>query len=379
MVLALAGSIWPVPAGSRVELRTGGTINYSGRYVEIDAAPAGAPLPEGATVPAGDTWIPVEFNQVFNSFGPHTRANLKRTLDQSGSALLTAGPSLASALDRSPGAVEEAASAIQELGSNTPALHLLATTAARVTDAAHRADPGVARLISGAAATFAATGQEATALRDTLAQAPAALHAAQLTLARANGTLHNVGDISDRIAPGVQAVRRIAAPLDTTLQTLVRVGPLASATLTTARTAAPDLTALLERAKPDLPEITNIGKVGAKQVDCIRPYAPELAGFAGTWAGFVSQGDGMDKFARVYVQTYGLPTATPVTAGQASTALPYLSYAFPRPAGLNAGKPWFRPQCGSGPDSLSPSMDPEARNFDPFSRSLLRIDPGTPR
>jgi hypothetical protein len=36
-----------------------------------------------------------------------------------------------------------------------------------------------------------------------------------------------------------------------------------------------------------------------------------------------------------------------------------LTYAMPRPPGLNAGKPWFQPQCDAGPASLDPSKDPE--------------------
>ncbi|MEA2273229.1 MAG: hypothetical protein QOI98_1937, partial [Solirubrobacteraceae bacterium] len=51
---------------------------------------------------------------------------------------------------------------------------------------------------------------------------------------------------------------------------------------------------------------------------------------------------------------------TPLNSQQVTTVMKdRLKYAMPRPPGLNAGQPWFQPQCGAGPDSLDPSKDPE--------------------
>jgi len=48
------------------------------------------------------------------------------------------------------------------------------------------------------------------------------------------------------------------------------------------------------------------------------------------------------------------------TPAQAVNDEPSLSYAMPRPPGLNAGKPWFLPQCGVTKDALNAELDPEA-------------------
>ena len=363
----------PLPAGTKAQLRFGGTINYSGRYVELIPARGGAPLAAGAALRPGDTWVPMEFDDVFAIFGPRTRQDLKRTLDAGGPGLEAAGPQIARTLDRAPGAVDQAAGLLGDLGEQRGRLQTLLRTAARVADAAHRADPGIRALVDDASTALGATAAEADPLRDAIAAAPAALVSARATLRQADGTLRDLSGVATRLRPGVAAVRRLVTPLERTLQGVTEVGPVARETLATARRSGPDLSALLRRARGDLPRLTRISKTAAKQLDCIRPYAPELAGFAATWAGFVSQGDGKDKFARVYVQSYGLPTATPLTPGQAVKSLPYLTFAYPRPAGLNAGKPWFRPACGTGPESLDPAKDLEARAFDPSSKDLLAI------
>jgi hypothetical protein len=52
---------------------------------------------------------------------------------------------------------------------------------------------------------------------------------------------------------------------------------------------------------------------------------------------------------------------TPMTSSQiVALSSGGMHYAMPRPPGLNAGQPWYQPQCGITPDALNPSKDPEA-------------------
>jgi hypothetical protein len=96
-------------------------------------------------------------------------------------------------------------------------------------------------------------------------------------------------------------------------------------------------------------------------VGCIRPYAPELAGFSSTWSGIGSYFDKTGHYVRVNViQTPVTPGTTETSAQVVAGSSGSLSYAMPRPPGLNAGQPWFQPQCGAGPGALDPSTDPEA-------------------
>jgi phospholipid/cholesterol/gamma-HCH transport system substrate-binding protein len=96
--------------------------------------------------------------------------------------------------------------------------------------------------------------------------------------------------------------------------------------------------------------------------DCLRPYTPELAGNLGTWTGYNQNYDRGGHYARTFplqlnpLLLPGTPATTPQVIAAASGGL---KYAMPRPPGLNAGQPWFQPQCDVGPASLDPSKDPE--------------------
>ncbi len=57
-----------------------------------------------------------------------------------------------------------------------------------------------------------------------------------------------------------------------------------------------------------------------------------------------------------------IPALIPGTADTPAKAMaqsPGLTYAFPRPPGMNEGHPYFLPQCGITPAALNPAADPE--------------------
>jgi hypothetical protein len=95
---------------------------------------------------------------------------------------------------------------------------------------------------------------------------------------------------------------------------------------------------------------------------CIRPYAPELAGNLSTWTGYNRSYDNGGHYARTFplMANPALIPGTALSSKQITDLLKgRISYAMPRPPGLNAGKPWFQPQCGAGPESVDASKDPE--------------------
>jgi hypothetical protein len=129
------------------------------------------------------------------------------------------------------------------------------------------------------------------------------------------------------------------------------------------RGATPSLNPLLQRAATLMHDIASIGKQATTELDCIRPYAPDIAGFASNWADFLSWGDAKDRVIRAQVQNL-TPAPVNIVGYDSATAaklFPGLRYAFPRPPGESAGQPWFQPQCGITKDALDPSKDPEAR------------------
>jgi ABC-type transporter Mla subunit MlaD len=364
LTLELGDRAWPLPQGTRFALRWGGTISYSNRFVALTRpAHPRAMLRDGATIPSRDFATPVEVDQLVGTFTRPVRRGLKAFLRRGGVTFATARPQLRRALDAAPPAVGQADFVLRDLDSDQRSLDALVRSSARVTAAVRSADPGLGALVSGAATTFDAAAGQAVALKATLSRAPQTFAAARSTLARASRTLTAAAQLTDHLAPGVVALRRIAHPLDDVLGTVVDVGPDVRETLAVAGRSTSDLDPLLAKATALSPQIGSIAHQSVTQLRCIRPYTPDIISFFTNWGDFLSATDGKDKYLRASVESFmpGGHNAQTGDSAQAAQQYPGLRYAFPRPPGYNAGQPWFLPECGAGRDALDPSKDPEAR------------------
>jgi ABC-type transporter Mla subunit MlaD len=369
--LALGDKVWPLPAGSTFTLRWGGTISYSNRYVDVTQGPrSNPPLSDGQSLPASEFAVPAEFDQLIGTFNPQTRSGIKSFLDNAGTTFELARPNLRHAISGAPPALAQVSHVLQDLDADEAALDTLIVSSDRVVAAANTAAPGVGQLLSGGATTFAAVADQANALKAALTQTAPTLSDARATLAHANSTLGTAGTLFTGLAPGVQQLDQLTAPLDTALRTLVSVGPDAIATLRSAQAAAPALTPLLQRLTTLMPELGSIGRQSVSQLGCIRPYTPDIIAFFSNWADWLSTTDHRDRFGRANAENL-LPAgsnANPQTSAQAAAQFPGLTYGFPRPPGANAGQPWFLPQCGAGPEALNPAADPEAKPYNPLEK-----------
>jgi len=359
VTIGIDDDAWPLPTGTRAIYRWAGTISFTNRYVELVPSRRGAPLGEGATIDGQDVTGTVEVDEVARLFDGDGRRALRDTILRSGIALKQAASPLPRALERAPGAVDEAHALVEDLGSDPQALSTLVRSTDRVVHEIRGSSPDVGRLVDGMAGTFMATAGRAQQLQRTLAEAPATLDDARTTLTRADTTLHAADRMLVRLAPGVEQLRGAAGPLNAILARLLVVAPDARATLATLRTAAPDLTRLLSTASTLAPRLEKTAGLAKPALECIRPYAPEVAGFASTWNGFISRGDGTDKYARANAAFYPFQEGMGLSSADVARAFPQLHYAFPRPPGEIANQPWFLPECGLGPETVDATKDPE--------------------
>jgi phospholipid/cholesterol/gamma-HCH transport system substrate-binding protein len=359
---------WPIPRATQVQFRWASTIAFTNRYVELDFPSSGARgglvIPAGGTIPADHVTPTVELDQVFSTFDAGTRASLGRLFAEGGPALANAGPGLRAVLDKTPPALIQANRLLGELGADPEALRQLVASADTVVHAIEVSNPGVGQFVTGAAHTFAAVGSQASQLQALLTETPPTLDTARTTLAHAGRTLIAATRLLTGLEPGIEQVRAVAAPLNGTLESLVKIGPDAQRTLSALRAAVPYLNPLLTKATQLMPELGSVGRQAATELNCIRPYSPEIAGFATTWTALGAQNDGLDKYFRANASVYAPPvSATPLTSAQFLKLFPgKLTYAFPRPPGYNWGQPWFNGACGVGPDTLKPADDPMAVN-----------------
>jgi ABC-type transporter Mla subunit MlaD len=364
--MRLQDSVWPLPAGTTMTLRWGGTVNYSNRYVDLHkGSGAGPAMARDGVFPTKSFTTPIEFDGLLRTFDKPLRNDVRAFLNTGGKTLQATRPALRRALDASPEAVQQAGFVLRDLDAERYTLRTLVRSADNVLGAVQRARPGLRSLLGGAAQTFDAIASQSASLQGSLQRAPRMLATTRSTLARADRTLDLASTVTRRIAPGVTQLRRVAAPLDDTLRTVVRVAPDAKATLRSLGAATPDLNPLLDRVTALSPQLESIGEQAVDNLDCIRPYTPSIMSFFSNWGDFFSLDDGKDKLIRAQVQNF-LPAPTNAAvydSAQAAKIFPGLKFGFPRPPGTNAGQPWFLPECGAGPDALDPDKDPEARPF----------------
>jgi len=353
--------VWPLRQGARLEQRFGGTIAYANRDFQLHPGrPGGEAFAEGSVLPAAALQFPVEYDTLLKTFTPQLRADTKAFLDNTGAAVRQARSPLRRSLapNRAPAAVEELSAVLADLDDTEVALNSLIRHGDRVVGAVHDANPTVGDLISGAATTFNAIAAEARGVQASIERAPRTLSTTRATLTQAGRTLTDVETLSKHLSPGVRQLRLISKPLASALTTVADVGPDAEATVRSLRKAAPDLERLLGATTKAAPKIGSVGTQGEEAVRCIRPFAPEIAGFFSSWASFMSWDDSRNRYVRLQAQVSPYPNTTPLTAEQFQKVLPDLKYSFPRPPGLNGGQPWLQPQCGIGPGALDPSMNP---------------------
>lgn len=367
--LVIDDDAWPLRRGTRVGLRLGGTVSFLNRYVAVTRGTSGPALPDGAEVPADRVSLPVEYDTVLSTFPAETRRDLKAFVNRGGKAFRSARPHLRKTLETAPPALAQASSLLADLSADRRTLRTLLTSTDRVVAAVQQGDPGLARILAGAGTTFDAIADQEQQLRTALDEAPGTLEQVSQTLQRANPTLASVGRLTATLAPGAREARRIVTPLDDTLTGVRSVGPSARATLRAVANGGPAVTGLLRRAEDRSGQVTSIAGQTVEALKCIRPFAPEIAGFATNWGDFLSPVDGRDHFLRANVQFLApAPVNTlPISSGDVSR-LTGLQMAFPRPPGYSAAQPWFLPECGIGPEALDPTKDPEARSFNPLMR-----------
>jgi virulence factor Mce-like protein len=357
------GDVWPLPRGTTAGARWGSTTSLAYRYVEIHPGPTSAPdLPDGGVLSTRDTKSAMELDSSYRIFRGRTRGDLRHLVSEAGDTLDDQGPALRAGLKNAPGGLDATAELLRQFGADRQALRTLVLSGASATNALAARESDISGLVENAASTFDEFARHTRAEQVSLERAPGAFRESTTTLRRLDGSLTGLQALLTDLAPGAKALRTMAEPARAAFAELRDVVPLAGRALRSGSKAAPGLTRLLTEGKPFLDNLGNVlGQVNP-MFACLRPYAPELAGNMATWAGYNKNYDRGGHYARTFPLQFNsmLIPGIPLNSKQITDAMKgRLNYAMPRPPGLNAGKPWFQPQCGAGPESLDASKDPE--------------------
>lgn len=351
----------PLHQGTTATLRFGTTIGNATRIIDLEPGPSTAPeLPNHGIVDNSHTVEATEFDEVFDTLDAKTRRALQGTLKGTGDTFGPRAKQLASGVEASGRGLRAVGGLASDLARDQIALRALVANTARVSSTLAARRRAISDLVSVASATFDEFARNTDGITGSLERFPPAVREARTTLGHLDGTVGRLDTLTEDVRPGAAQLGGLARDLRPALASLREAVPAALAAFDTARTAAPRVTSLLRESVrfsvPAAPALTELAPI----VGCLRPYAPEIAGLLSTWTGFTRNYDGLGHLARLW-GNFG-PTslnATPPVDSATYTRLTGQRYALVRPPGYNAGKPWYMPECGAGPEGLDPSKDPE--------------------
>jgi virulence factor Mce-like protein len=354
---------WPIRQGSKVMLRYGTTLGNGTRFAQILPGPANAPaIPEDGIIQTKDTITPVEFDQIFNTFGKGTRSNLRGMLDGTATTLTGRRDELNAGLKGAAPAFEGVQGVLSDLATDQAALRGLVANAHKATRVLGARGPEISDLMTVMAATFDKFAVNARNIRQSLDQFSPTLVDMRQTMGRMDTSVDKLDAMVADLKPGARDLKPFLRSAQPAVERLAKTAPLLDDAVTTLRRSGPDLTAFLAEGVPFSGRLKTTLSGLAPALNCIRPYAPDITGFFMNWASWGKNYDAIDHYGRVQYKggatiVNGMPPIK--TSDFLNTLGAGLSYAMPRPPGLNAGKPYFLPECGAGPNALDPTKDPE--------------------
>ncbi|MCW3012476.1 MAG: hypothetical protein JWO90_2880 [Solirubrobacterales bacterium] len=361
--LGINDDAWPLPQGTTAVIRYGTTLGNGTRRIDLDPGPKSAPaMPEDGVIRIEDTQAPVEFDQIFNTFPPATRKDMEQLFEGGARTFSGRAAELNEGLRKSAPALEATADLMSDLSRDEVALRGLVVNGDRATRVLAGRGAEIRDLMTVMAGTMDVFARKSRQMQASLEEFAPTLKSARTTLTRLNPTVDGLDRLATDLKPAAVALRPFAADARPAIGQLARTAPLAVSAVRATRSAAPSLRAFFRQGQTFSKQLDPVMARLAPQVSCIRPYAPELGGFLSNWSSFTKNQDADSHYARIKINEGATSsTSTPPVNTDSFLGGPGvgLSYAMPRPPGLNQGTPWLLPECGAGAAALDASKDPE--------------------
>jgi ABC-type transporter Mla subunit MlaD len=382
LVLGIDNRHWPLPTDTRFELRMSGTIKYTDRFVAIDNGHSAQVFADNGHIPANQWQVPVEYGEFFSIFNSSTRQSMTNLFDEAGPTLRNAAEPFQKTLPVAAGPLEQGAAIFHDLGYSQQALSTLVSSGAQLTKAIATSNPGLRTLLDGASSTFQATAQASSDITRLLDYGHSFNRDLGRFLFHASATLPKVNAVAHELNPGLGKAEAMAAPFNGTLRELTSLEPAAVHTLNTLRTDAPTIDTLLSSARTQLlPQLGSVASQAATELNCIRPYSPDIMDLLQGFAGF--NGELPTATTPHLLAFHGqvsilpIPSTLTTSTAQLHKLLPNLDTGV-HPPGTAWNQPWYQPHCNVTPASNSSASDSESGTYDPGGTKLIPYASTTP-
>jgi phospholipid/cholesterol/gamma-HCH transport system substrate-binding protein len=330
--LSLASAHAPLHEGttSRVEWMS----VLGERVVTLYPGPTtNAALPDGFLLEAPS--LQIEVDQVLAAFDEPTRKRLNSLIGGLNGTLTGREPQVHQTLQTAGPSVAATGELLRAVGQDGPAIRELVRELHQVTGPLAQRQAKVAGVVDDLQTLTSQVAPEQEAIRDGLKELPSTLDAAKGTLDLVPpASKPTVGLLND-LRPAVDRLPSVAANLEPVLDDLRPVTRDLRPTLESLADVLDRTPGLLDTAHGTLPALRDTVEDYRPALAFLRPYAPELAGFATNWGKAFSGYDSQGHVWTGVVAQGGLSasdesTVQPVPVGQPKTPAP----------GYLANQPW---------------------------------------
>ncbi len=193
--LKLDDRIGPIPVDSTVKVRPRSALGL--KYVELEKGTSKRTIANGGTLPATQSSVPVDLDEVYNTFDKPTRIASRENLEGFGDAFTGRGAGLNETIRTAPSLFRHLSRVTRNLSDPQTQLDTFFTEladAARIVAPVSKVN---ARLFTTMADTFEAFSRDPQALKDTIAKSPDTLLVGTRSLAVQRPFLEHTAAFSD--------------------------------------------------------------------------------------------------------------------------------------------------------------------------------------
>jgi phospholipid/cholesterol/gamma-HCH transport system substrate-binding protein len=305
VTIALGKDWGRLHAGTRVTVRASGIATITGRYVDISPGPSFRPaLSDGGAIDVDHTQSIVDIDQLLNAFDPRTRGSLRKVIGGFSTWYAGREADANESAHYFPAALQSATHLFQELGSDSATLEQFLTETGTALHALSRRRADLTALVSDTRTTARALSADNESLSTALQNVPPALHAGSDAFASVRAALPDLRALVRASDP----VSRQLAPFFRDLQPVVSraVPAFRDFRLTFDRPGKSDDLLDALRLLPSLGRLTDKAFPQAEKTladstpvfSFIRPYAPDLVGFARGFGSAAATYDANGHYAR---------------------------------------------------------------------------------
>ncbi|THV08900.1 MCE family protein [Nocardioides caeni] len=301
----------------------------------VDGDEGSAELPEGALL-AGVQREPVELDAVLSALDEPTRAHLSSLVSRLQGTLDGREQDANASLHAAGPALEELGAVLREVDTDGEAIKQIVTQLDETMQILASRGESLEQVVTSLASATDTIAAQERSVGDTLQKLPPVLDQADTTLARVPGTVDKTLPLLEDLAPATSSLTSVSRNLRPLLRDLrPTVGDLRPTLdrLSQLLGITPGLLDGSTAAAPDADDaMTGLTPV----LEFLRPYTPEIAGWATNWGSAAGNRDNQGHYVRFNIQA-GVESVIPSPTGQPG---PGVTQNLTPDPGEPVGQPW---------------------------------------